>query len=256
MPAAKTTNHNAIQRLQDLLAPITAQTSTETPQQGRALTREPLEFICRTDKSTTPVSFAFSRQVARSPAQLQAQRARDLLQLCTALGITIDSAVREEIERAAAKNSAPASAVDAILKLRRRRAQEARMNYTRGAAADPYAELRSRLRDTVGSRGMGEQVRPQLDRRNVYFAANVEPRLYEKVVRHIDNWLPRLDYSRWCTLPVMVVNARADVNRYPGFVVIPIEFTLPELEQYLNENLDEIFRVRGEKNARAPGQSV
>ncbi|KAJ2083088.1 hypothetical protein GGI16_007261 [Coemansia sp. S142-1] len=66
----------------------------------------------------------------------------------------------------------------------------------------------------------------KLNRDSVYFAPNVPPNSYSRVLAHIDSKLPFLDYSSWSNLPVMVVNSLEEAlkggrPKYPGFVMVP-----------------------------------
>ncbi|KAJ2157264.1 hypothetical protein GGF46_004632 [Coemansia sp. RSA 552] len=234
-PAAKATNHSSVQRLQDLLAPVLAEPSGPEPhKRSQELTTEPLTFINRGGSADeSPVVFAFGRRSGRSLDQLQAQRARDMLGLCSALGVKVDSEIVREIKELVGRGqpqglSGPTS--EALARLRQARAREARQNYERSRSApDPHEEMMGKLRMAgwSPSAAAAKTARLQLNRRLLFFAADVSPKRYSAVVQQMESQLHDLGYGSWSTLPVMVVNKWKDAlaggasPRYPGFVIYP-----------------------------------
>ncbi|KAJ2079849.1 hypothetical protein H4R24_003506 [Coemansia sp. RSA 988] len=234
---AKNTNHRSVQRLQGLLAPVlTPTTATESADRRYELTREPLEFVTRgSDMPQQTISFAFNQQRTQSMAELQVQRTRDLLGLCKALGVDAAPETQKEIEglfQQAGPQSTSALSADALTRLRAARAREARHNYTRnGTPSDLRASLLAGLRKSTWSPAMSaaKTAQPMLDRHKLFFASEVKPGRYADVVQRLESLLHELDYSRWCMLPIMVVETWKNAfiggrTRYPGFVVIPCYF--------------------------------
>ncbi|KAJ2768569.1 hypothetical protein IWQ56_002887 [Coemansia nantahalensis] len=255
-PAAKAANHSAVQRLQGLLTPVLA---PGTPTRDRDSAGGPLEFIVRGDgEALQTVAFEFSDWRPRGRAELQAQRAREMLALCSALGTAPGADAAKEIEDAigqAAQSGPPAWDGAAAARLRAARAREAVQNYKRGQpAADPRAALMAAMRRVAWppAPGSAKAARPRLDRSKVFFAAEVAPERYTGIAAHIEGLLPGLEYGSWCALPMMVVDRwqdalRRGATRYPGFVVVPSDVDANAFRRYLRENLDEI---RGERCAR------
>ncbi|KAJ1735382.1 hypothetical protein LPJ61_000588 [Coemansia biformis] len=257
-PAAKAANQSAVQRLQGLLAPVLAPGS---PSRDHGTADRPLEFVVRDGSETLQtVSFAFSSRRARAGHELQAQRARDMLGLCSALGVAPSTTITQEIEEAIGPAARQPADGNAVARLRAARAREALLNYTRSRTAhDTRAAMMDGLRRAAWPPGMNGakagQLEPKLDRSKIFFAADVAPQQYMDVVRHIEGQLRDLDYACWCALPVMVVSSwkdalRRGTSRYPGFVVIPRNVEAKAFLRYLRENLDEIRRARQASNAR------
>ncbi|KAJ2802317.1 hypothetical protein H4R20_003327 [Coemansia guatemalensis] len=232
-PTAKNTNHRSVQRLQGLLAPIlTSKAATESTERRHELTHGPLEFVTR--DSGIPqqtVTFAFNQQRTQSMAELQVQRTRDLLGLCKALGIEAAPEAQKEIEelfRQAGPQPACALSADAVARLRAARAREARQNYARKRELSDFrASLLAGLRKSTWSPIMGaaKAAEPKLDRGKLFFASEIKPGRYMDVVQRLESQLHELDYSRWCMLPIMVVESWKSAfsggrTRYPGFVLL------------------------------------
>ncbi|KAJ1877034.1 hypothetical protein H4R99_003222 [Coemansia sp. RSA 1722] len=243
-PVAKQINQGSVQRLQDLMAPL-LKDNTHAATKNTAATDPPLEFFCKADNGLpqSPVSFAFTRvQMHRSEGngtnrhqQLIAQRAKDLLTLCSRLGVTASEATTAEIELIVGKTVAATKSTSANdSELRAARAREALENYRRRKnAPDPNKFLLEKLRlarwspNVHGSKG----ARVELDRSKVFFANSVDPRGYTRIVQRIEANLDQLLYDRWCSLPLMVVDNwrhafKGSATRYPGFVVIPADFSV------------------------------
>ncbi|KAJ1966109.1 hypothetical protein GGI12_000313 [Dipsacomyces acuminosporus] len=264
-PVAKRVNQGSIQQLQDLLSPVLASTSKT---ERRAI--PPLEFVCRNGDSLETVRFAFKDSRTRSEQQLCAQRTRDFLALCTRLKVEMPSEALKEIEQVVRQMEAgatssrigraagSAAAAESIEQLRAARAREARQNYRRSqAASDPYAAFTEKLRQSswMPNTQGGKRAEARLDRSKVFFAQDVNPSKYLSIVGFIESHLHELSYSSWCSLPLMVVNDWKDAFRqhrpaYPGFVVVPRQFTVPEFRRYLVENLSDIQNERTKRNAR------
>ncbi|KAJ1813570.1 hypothetical protein LPJ56_005129 [Coemansia sp. RSA 2599] len=250
-PVAKRTNQGSVQRLQDLLVPLLKDNAAVAAKHTPSAADPPLEFFCKSDSALpqTPVSFAFTQvqQMHRAGGRgasrhdlLLAQRAKDLVALCGRLGVDASESAVAEIEQivgkaAAAAASAPASVPAAASELRAARAREAMENYRRKKEApDPGAFLLEKLRLARWSPDpqRSKSARPELDRSKVFFASSVDPRSYAGVVDRIEASLDQLHYARWCSLPLMVVDSwrhafRGSATRYPGFVVIPADFSVP-----------------------------
>ncbi|ORX73638.1 hypothetical protein DL89DRAFT_1482 [Linderina pennispora] len=123
----------------------------------------------------------------------------------------------------------------AVAALRAARAREARQNYARPPTRDPYEEFRAKLRQSAWSPSSSslsaKKAQPQLDRSRVFFAQDIDPRSYNRVVQTIERRLPELNYAQWSALPLMVVSSWKDSfhgsgSKYPGFVVIPADFSV------------------------------
>ncbi|KAJ2834656.1 hypothetical protein J3B01_003902 [Coemansia erecta] len=261
-PAAKAANLRSVQRLQDLMAPVlTPSESSESPQQSRELTCKPLEFVSRNKPTTDPVLFEFNRHSTRTLVQLQAQRTRDLLGLCNILEVDTPQDSVNEIESIigqADRQHSKASTIETLIKLRMARLREARENYTRSNPGfDMHAALKNELRNADWSPYLDSSKSRQmeLNRRNIFFAANVPPNKYSSIIKHIESQLPKLQYGQWYNLPIMVVASWKDASkggasRYPGFVIIPDKFKTQELINYLESNIDEIRQERNKKNTQ------
>ncbi|KAJ2709940.1 hypothetical protein H4R19_003996 [Coemansia spiralis] len=287
-PAAKAANHSAVQRLQGLLAPVLA---PGAPIRDRDSACGPLEFVVRGEfEALRTVPFEFSSQHPRGRAELQAQRAREMLALCSALGATADASTVKEIEDAIgrAEQKRPAARdTNAVRRAYLARLAEAMQCYSRAKSApDPRAAQMDAMRQSLWTPAAGgaKSGRAKLDRSKVYFAADVAPKRYTDIVAHIEKQLRELDYGSWCTLPVMVVSSWKDAlrhgeTRYPGFVVMPADVDASgkacfggdqsafrreaslhllltvlaggvAFRRYLRENLDDIRCKRQAQNAR------
>ncbi|KAJ2474563.1 hypothetical protein EV174_005584 [Coemansia sp. RSA 2320] len=229
-PAARAANHASVQRLQDLLRPVLEDSQDDLSAiRQRELTATPVELVVRAaDATLEVVPFAFSSTRAASLPQLQAQRAADLLALCKRIGVSPAPGAADSISAAAAAAATlPPEVNAAAANLRAARAREARAKaeHDRAAAAkaDEFAErLRGELPPGHAAR------RQRLDRTRVFFAPDVPPHAYSRILAHIDSKLPFVGYASWAGLPVMVVpSLSAAFNcrtpRYPGFVMVPAQ---------------------------------
>ncbi|KAJ2673053.1 hypothetical protein GGI25_004868 [Coemansia spiralis] len=276
-PVAKNTNQASMQRLQDILAPVLKapedSSTKERHSKSKELTSTPLEFISRAkDGTREPVSFTFTAREARhGMRQLRAQRTQDLLRLCQALKVQLaPEAIRDvEIAIDCMKNASDITAAldssqgvgrhaalsQAVAELRAARAREAHMSYKRAnkCSHDPiHAAMMAQLRSS-GAQATGsldaKHAAQKLNRSMVFFADSVNPRHYHAAIERIESELHELDYGLWCALPLMVVDSwksafRGSAARYPGFVVIPRQFSKQAFLRYLHTNLADIRQAR------------
>ncbi|KAJ2569981.1 hypothetical protein IW140_002657 [Coemansia sp. RSA 1813] len=284
-PAAKRINQASVQRLQDLLAPVlrqpTGPRAHESLSRSRELTATPLQFTFHAPNgSLQPVSFAFTAGATHclDAQQLCTQRSLDLVRLCDALGVkTAPDTVQEITDTAASlgaqkrrQNSGSGTTSQAITDLRAARAREARAKYTHANAKGPdpvHAALMGHLRrnggnDSVLAQRDAKHAVLRLNRTKVFFADSVNPETYRYTVTRIENELHDLEYNRWHSLPLMVVDCwesafRGGSTRYPGFVVLPCEFDTKVLEflRYLHTNLEGIRQAREERVAQWMSES-
>ncbi|KAJ1645571.1 hypothetical protein LPJ64_002861 [Coemansia asiatica] len=252
-PVAKQINQSSVQRLQDLLAPLLKDSTHVATRHTSSPTAaaDTLEFFCKGDSALpqSPVSFAFTQIQMHQPQGndanrrhwLIAQRAKDLVALCNRLGIATSETAVAEIEQIVGKAgastksaAASASVAAASSELRAARAREAMENYRRKKEApDPNAFLLEKLRLARWSPDLrrSKDARLELDRGKVFFASSVDPRSYARIVERIETNLDQLHYDRWCSLPLMVVDSwhnafKRSATRYPGFVVMPADFSV------------------------------
>ncbi|KAJ2830662.1 hypothetical protein FBU31_002447 [Coemansia sp. 'formosensis'] len=248
-PIIRQKNQESVQRLQELMRPIfedmnAAHSRAELSAAFQAkITSKPIEVGFREggDSELSSVVFSFNRARTPSLPQLQAQRTADLLSLCSSIKIQINPTVLDDIKAAVhamgAGLSKPATLeaamVDsAVARFQAARDREAKANRERrqaSASSNVAEELARHLRRQQhfdkGARHTGP-AQVKLNRDAVYFAPNVSPNAYSRILAHIDSKLPFLDYGSWANLPVMVVNnleeaLRGDRPKYPGFVMIP-----------------------------------
>ncbi|KAJ2555543.1 hypothetical protein EV175_002240 [Coemansia sp. RSA 1933] len=279
-PAAKRVNQASVQRLQDLLAPVLSSPTElhihESPSKGRDLTAVPLQFTYRAPNgSLQPLSFAFTASSTHiNVQQLCAQRSLDLVRLCDALAVQTAPETIQEITDATTKLGVRKRKQDngaksqANADLRAARAREARTKYAHAGArsADPIHEaLMRHLRRNGGSdSGLAQQDAKhavlRLNRSKVFFADSVDPPTYPHVVARIEDELHELEYHRWHSLPLMIVDSwesafRGGTTRFPGFIVLPCEFDAKEFLRYLHTNLEDIRQAREDKITQWMSQS-
>ncbi|KAJ2843577.1 hypothetical protein IWW36_005512 [Coemansia brasiliensis] len=117
-----------------------------------------------------------------------------------------------------------------LTRLRAARAREAQMNYKR--KTNPHALLLKTLRESSWSPQLHQEKSGDLkllNRNMVFFDARVSSDRYADVVKNIESQLSKLEYSKWASLPIMVVEKWKDAvkngaSKFPGFVIIPQDF--------------------------------
>ncbi|KAJ2860516.1 hypothetical protein GGH94_005466 [Coemansia aciculifera] len=248
-PVIRQKNQDSVQRLQELMRPLfedmnSAHSRAELNAAFQAkITSKPIEVGFRESGDSKLNSVAFSFNKTRTPGlpQLQAQRTADLLSLCSSLKIQLNPSTLSDIKAAVHAMGAgspkpatlEAAMVDsAVARFQAAREREAKANRERrqasassGVEEELTRHLRRQLHFGKGTRDTGP-AQLKLNRENVFFAPNVSPNSYSRVLAHIDSKLPLLDYSSWSNLPVMVVSSLEDTlkggkPKYPGFVMIP-----------------------------------
>ncbi|KAJ2669806.1 hypothetical protein IWW42_004394 [Coemansia sp. RSA 1085] len=135
-----------------------------------------------------------------------------------------------------------------LARLRAARAREAQMNYKR--RTNPHAMLLKKLRESSWSPQLRMEKSDDLESLNrnmVFFDARVSSSRYADIVKNIEGQLSKLEYSKWASLPIMVVAKWKDAfkngaSKFPGFVIIPQDFNTQELLRYLHSNINEIQR--------------
>ncbi|KAI9474735.1 hypothetical protein BX667DRAFT_507924 [Coemansia mojavensis] len=232
-PAAKTINHSSIQRLQELMAPVL---SSEPTKHSSKPVQESLEFISRAAANSIQpelksTKITFSQHVPRSITELQAQRSQDLVNLCRALDIDVGDAEKQlgEVIKLDSQHRRE-SAMQQLARLRAARAREAQMNYKR--RTNPHAMLLKKLRESSWSPQLRMEKSDDLESLNrnmVFFDARVSSSRYADIVKNIEGQLSKLEYSKWASLPIMVVAKWKDAfkngaSKFPGFVIIPQDF--------------------------------
>ncbi|KAJ2694315.1 hypothetical protein H4218_005666 [Coemansia sp. IMI 209128] len=248
-PVIRQKNQDSVQRLQELMRPLfedmnSAHSRAELSAAFQAkITSKPIEVGFRENGDSDLSSVVFSFNKARTPGlpQLQAQRTADLLSLCSSLKIQINPSTLDDIKAAVhamgAGSQKPvtleAAMVDsAVSRFQAAREREAKANRERRQAStsDIKEELTRHLRQqqyfVKGARDAGP-MQMRLNRGNLYFAPNVPPSSYVRILAHIDSKLPLLEYGSWSNLPVMVVSSlesalKGDKPKYPGFVMMPV----------------------------------
>ncbi|KAJ2449000.1 hypothetical protein GGF42_004916 [Coemansia sp. RSA 2424] len=277
-PVIRQKNQDSVQRLQQLMRPVledmgTAHSRAElSPTFQAKITATPIEigYRERGDSSSgsselNAVVFSFSKTHTPQLPRLQAQRTADFLSLCSSLKIQISPSVLSDIKAAivAVGAGAPklvsleiADVDSAIAKFHAAREREAKANRERlqASSINIADELTRHLRKQQHHSGKSSRDTGRsgvmLARDNVYFAPDVPPSSYARVLAHIDSKLPFLGYSSWSSLPVMVVcdldsALKGGKPKYPGFVMIPAAIrSVQEYSMYLHANLSSIRQAR------------
>ncbi|KAJ2740144.1 hypothetical protein GGI20_005963 [Coemansia sp. BCRC 34301] len=276
-PIVQQKNQDSVQRLQQLMRPVLEDINATysrvelSPAFQEKITTTPIKvgYRERGDNNTTSelntVVFSFSKTHTPNFPKLRAQRTTDFLSLCSLLKIQISPSVLGNIKAAiydegvgdSSSYSRKTTLVNSTLAaFQAAREREAKANRERrqASSANMALELMAYLRKQQQHLGKNPTSSSHsvlmLSRGNVYFAPEVPPRLYNRILTHIDSKLPFLEYDLWHSLPVMIVSDLSDAvkggkPKYPGFVVIPATIhNVQEYSAYLCENLDSIRQAR------------